>query len=255
MNIFSQRLKEIRKQKNLTQENLAEVLNVSSQAVSKWECGTSYPDLEVLSKISNCLNVSIDYMLGVDKPQKEENLHSTLDEVRNLKQEGELEQAITLINNSLIKYPKEECLLIELANCLCDTNSKENIDDAIDYYINLTNSSSLMIKISALIGLCKCYNYNEKYESAVASALMLPNMDSCSEINLIKYGNEKGFNNLFLPKCLKKLTDNLKLVLEKINEFTFDFNEEHLIPITKNDFIKIFNDLELTILEYKKKLK
>ena len=53
----------LRKEKNITQEELAKNLDISAQAVSKWENGGS-PDLELLPKIADYFNVSIDYLFG-----------------------------------------------------------------------------------------------------------------------------------------------------------------------------------------------
>ena len=52
MNLFiGENLKRLRKEKGLTQEQLAERLNVSFQAVSKWECGDGYPDIVMLPSV------------------------------------------------------------------------------------------------------------------------------------------------------------------------------------------------------------
>ena len=53
-----------RKEAGLTQQQLAEKLNVSFQAVSKWENGAAYPNIEILSELSNCLNVTVDEILA-----------------------------------------------------------------------------------------------------------------------------------------------------------------------------------------------
>ena len=60
---FSKKLKLIRKEKKLSQEELAELLSVSRQAVSKWESGVGYPETEKLLLLSKELNVSLDYLL------------------------------------------------------------------------------------------------------------------------------------------------------------------------------------------------
>ena len=63
---FAKRLQELRKERNLTQEDLAAKLNISSQSISKWENNLSTPDLEMLLNICKILNVSTDYILGND---------------------------------------------------------------------------------------------------------------------------------------------------------------------------------------------
>ncbi|CRZ33848.1 transcriptional regulator with XRE-family HTH domain [Herbinix hemicellulosilytica] len=61
--IFSEKLQLLRKNKGLTQEELAEKLDVSRQAVAKWESGQGYPDIANLIQISNLFNVTIDYLV------------------------------------------------------------------------------------------------------------------------------------------------------------------------------------------------
>lgn len=57
---FAENLRQIRKEKGLSQEELAEILDVSRQAVSKWEQGQGYPEVEKLLFLSRELNLSLD---------------------------------------------------------------------------------------------------------------------------------------------------------------------------------------------------
>ncbi len=61
---FGNNLKLIRKEKNLTQEQLAEMLEVSRQAVSKWESDSGYPETEKLLMMAEKLDVSLDFLMG-----------------------------------------------------------------------------------------------------------------------------------------------------------------------------------------------
>ena len=61
--IFSEKLQLLRKSKGLTQEEFAEKLNVSRQAVAKWEAGQAYPDIMNLIQISDMMNVTVDYLV------------------------------------------------------------------------------------------------------------------------------------------------------------------------------------------------
>lgn len=68
-----ERLAELRKQANLSQEKLAEMLNISRQAVSKWESGTSSPDINNIIQLGKLYDVSTDYIL-LGKPQEVDSL-------------------------------------------------------------------------------------------------------------------------------------------------------------------------------------
>ena len=61
---FGENLQTIRKKNQLSQEGLAEMLGVSRQAVSKWELGEGYPEVEKLMLLSKKLNMSLDSLLG-----------------------------------------------------------------------------------------------------------------------------------------------------------------------------------------------
>ena len=60
---FAENLKQLRKERQLSQEELAEILDVSRQAVSKWEQGIGYPEVEKLLLLSRKLNVSLDSLM------------------------------------------------------------------------------------------------------------------------------------------------------------------------------------------------
>ena len=64
---FSEKLQELRKSKDMTQEELAEALYVSRTAISKWESGRGFPSIDSLKEISNFFSVSIDELLSAEK--------------------------------------------------------------------------------------------------------------------------------------------------------------------------------------------
>lgn len=72
----------IRKENNLTQEQFAEMLNVSRQSVSKWELGTSFPDTEKLIRISKLFSCSLDYLLKDEIESKDVNQLQESDHAR-----------------------------------------------------------------------------------------------------------------------------------------------------------------------------
>lgn len=79
---FNKKLQELRKQKGLTQEELAEALFVSRTAVSKWESGRGYPNIDSLKAIAKLFSVTIDDLLSsgevlsiAEEEQKEKQAH------------------------------------------------------------------------------------------------------------------------------------------------------------------------------------
>lgn len=69
--MLNENIKNLRKQKGLSQEELASRLNVVRQTVSKWERGLSVPDADMLEKIAQVLEVSIGDLLGSNIPEGE----------------------------------------------------------------------------------------------------------------------------------------------------------------------------------------
>lgn len=59
------KLAQLRKQNNLTQQELGDILNVSYQTISKWENGVVYPDISMLPRISSFFGISVDALLGI----------------------------------------------------------------------------------------------------------------------------------------------------------------------------------------------
>ncbi len=61
---FKERLKELRLEKNITQEQLGKLVNMSKMAISHWEKGHSEPSIPQLILLSNYFEVSVDYLIG-----------------------------------------------------------------------------------------------------------------------------------------------------------------------------------------------
>lgn len=69
---FSQIIKKLRLDANMTQERLAEFLSISPQAVSRWETGIAMPDISLLPPLANLFHVTTDHLLGMDEYERDE---------------------------------------------------------------------------------------------------------------------------------------------------------------------------------------
>jgi transcriptional regulator with XRE-family HTH domain len=99
-----QLITELRKEKGLTQKQLAEALNVTDKAVSKWERGLSFPDISMLEPISELLGVSIMEILAGERQSGEETM---------LREEAkDLINASVELSEEEIRHKKERSRLI-----------------------------------------------------------------------------------------------------------------------------------------------
>jgi len=71
---IGEKIKSLRKKRDITQEQLADYLNISFQSVSKWERGEAYPDITMLPKIALFFGVTTDELLCVDKVKNEQEI-------------------------------------------------------------------------------------------------------------------------------------------------------------------------------------
>ena len=88
MNIeIANRLIKLRKENGYSQEQLADALNISRQAISKWERGEASPDTDNLIELAKLYGVSVDYLLGLDlKEEKEDSIEEVFNEEPKKKQ-------------------------------------------------------------------------------------------------------------------------------------------------------------------------
>ncbi len=81
MKTIGEMISSLRKEKGMTQNELAEKMNVTDKAVSKWERDLSCPDINTISKLANILDVSVDELL---QAKKKENSNTKLKDLINL---------------------------------------------------------------------------------------------------------------------------------------------------------------------------
>lgn len=96
---IGENLRRLRKERGLTQEQFAEAVGVSFQAVSRWEKGTAYPDMELLPALSSFFSVSVDSLIGCPEMTKNEQAKILLEELRRKACEKpfETERVVALI--------------------------------------------------------------------------------------------------------------------------------------------------------------
>lgn len=113
---FAEKLKELRKQKGISQEQLAEKIYVSRQAITKWESGNGIPDIENLIAISNLFNESLDSLLSEEKSlvSRHEFLYESRTEY-DLDSPKKIDLRVGIAHEVIIEKTKDEKILIVAA--------------------------------------------------------------------------------------------------------------------------------------------
>ena len=101
--LIGERIKKYRKNKEMTQDALAQALMVSPQSISKWECGDGYPDITLLPTIANFFEVTVDELIGNDEINAKEDVQKNFFNVINsLSLDDQLDLALKYHK----KYPR-----------------------------------------------------------------------------------------------------------------------------------------------------
>ena len=104
---LGEKIKELRKRDGRKQEDLANALGVSNQAVSRWEKDGSYPDMELIPAIANYFNISIDELFGYSK-EREDKLKRILEKSEKaIKEQGDMTECVEILRSAAEEFPSE----------------------------------------------------------------------------------------------------------------------------------------------------
>ncbi|MCC0636712.1 MULTISPECIES: helix-turn-helix domain-containing protein [unclassified Clostridioides] len=197
----------LRKEKSLTQEQLAKFIGVSTPAVSKWESGNSYPDIELLPVLADFFNVSVDKLLNykVDLSEEEvmkvyKELEATLAkvEIDLLIEEPleefkeDLESVERLANMYMEKYPQSYLLKLKISSLYQMYSykfGKDKFNSKIKETTNILedivrNTDDIQIKETALLILSNAYYMLDDYEKAELYLNMIHKAIGDTSVNL-----------------------------------------------------------------------
>lgn len=208
---LGEQLRELRRHNGRTQEEFASALGVTPQAVSRWEVGNCYPDLELIPAIANYFGVSTDRLFGCDgeRLRRIDELCGKLEEM-NRENNGEdvsMTECIVEAREALAEFPENEKLTLMLADILYNAGyvcrGEHHLKDAEGFDIYdverhrgyeewreaivlyeklLKNPIEPELRHRATRHLSNLYAVTGEKEKAMALAETAPNINGCREL-------------------------------------------------------------------------
>ena len=170
MNIGN-KIRELRKQRGITQEQLAESIGISFQAVSKWENNIALPDITLAPVLASYFGVSMDELFDFNLKEIEYAVERITEEAYKYR-ESDSHESRRILEEGLKKYPENDILLNNLLYVL---NYSKNPDETIIVANKLIEKTTQYdVKYDALRFLAYAYKAKGDFQSAEAAIEQIP---------------------------------------------------------------------------------
>lgn len=245
MNIyFGENIKRLRKERELTQEALADFLGVSFQTISKWERGETYPDITSLPTIASFFNVSVDELLGIDKSQKEEKINNYLQlyETMMLKDSPFL---FKKFQKAVKEFPGDFRLLVRYMHLLMnegDIQDEKVCQEIMSIYTNIQNHcSDDSVRIWSKRLACQhltrkgCYTNDAKYHEQAEEILdEMPSLQNAKEYLSMMMSDSAESHRKASRTAVEELMYMLDNAFAHYCYYEKEFSPEYKIGIISN---------------------
>ena len=193
-------IRRLRRERNLTQEEVAAHLGISFQSISKWERGDGYPDITMLPALAHYFSATVDELLGMNELAREEHYAHINSEWSGNNLAGKHAENVRLMRDSLKEFPGDALLLVQLSTSLekldgTDSEKKEYLRQSIavqEQILRCCDDSE--VRNATQFNICFAYMKNGEPEKAIAQANRLPNLYKTQEnalVCLLPDGEEK----------------------------------------------------------------
>ena len=175
----------LRRQKGLTQEQLAEAVGVTAAAVSKWETASAYPDILLLCPLARALGTTPDILLDFRPLLSEEELKAIWEKGRVLFESGRAEEACAYCEDILLSHPGDTALKFRIASLYMrymaalkdEAFVQKQLERSIRLFEDSTHSTDTETREAAFYTLSGLYMMNGEAGRALDAVGKLPQPD------------------------------------------------------------------------------
>ena len=222
--MIGDKLKKLRHNRNLTQEEVATHIGISYQAISKWERGDGYPDITMLPTLANYFGVSVDELIGMDEISSANRLAEINQKWLENRVLGHHKENVELMRIALKSYPNNALLLMQLSCSLerldgTEKEKKEYLKESIMLHEQILKyCDDSEIRGAALCNLSDAYYRYGDYEKAVEYATKLPNLYKTRETALVRILKDDAQKREMAKSAIEPLAWLLSYHLTAISE-------------------------------------
>ena len=170
---LGEKIKTLRKQKNISQEVFAGYLGVSFQAVSKWECGNTMPDVTMIPAIASFFGVSTDELFDFNLYETEKQVEAICHESWKYR-ENDPAKAERILREGLQRYPGNDIILNNLLYTMDDRTRTDEVITLCRSLIESTKDDS--VKYDACRILASCYKKNGQTDLVKPTLEIIPEL-------------------------------------------------------------------------------
>lgn len=191
--LIGENIRRLRRERNLTQEEVAAHIGISFQAISKWERGDGYPDITMLPTLASYFDVSIEELIGMSEIEKTKKYEDFNARWTANNQSGLHRDNVSLMRKALKTFPNDALLLVQLSTSLekLDGTEEEKAkylreSIAVQEQI-LRYGRDSEVRNATLYNICFAYWKNGERDKALECARQLPNLYKARENALIYF--------------------------------------------------------------------
>ena len=233
---IGRKLRNLRRERELTQEEVAAHLGISFQAISKWERGEGYPDITMLPVLANYFGVTTDSLLGMDEAEAQRRYddinrewreeHETAKKYENTEPERAAEghrHNAERMRGALKDFPNDPLMLVQLSTSLhrlsrVADDGREYLRQAVEMEAHILRyCDDCEVRGATMYNICFGYQKLGELDRAVEQAKKLPNLYKARENALVYFlkGTERRENSV---GALAPLMWSLKVQLKALAE-------------------------------------
>lgn len=242
-------IKRLRHEQNLTQDQLAKSLSITSRAVSQWECDRTTPDLSLIPSLCHIFGITSDELLGIDVDKSRQMIERYLEDALKLGNQNKLSARTKLLREANRKFPREYRIMLSLSESILaeySRKSDKNYDEVIELCKRiLAECTDSNIRYNAMSLLATAYSQAETYDEMFKLALEMPRVAYTYEEFMIDHWSYEF--------CYDEMQDYLNHMIERIIQMTVStanqYNRNGELVYTPNERIHLLKTV-MYLLEF-----